>query len=196
VPWMAQLSAAESVPHSLPPRHSCPGERSEQNGLMPAMVKLLGHWEELTRRRQPHCRAVDRGAPTTAPAWHCVRSHIDSGGGGDVACPPGGMGGYFGGGGVGLGGGGEGGGGEGEGGGGLGEVCCAAQLHPKRQMIANRNVNIWDTTDRSLGSKEIPVGGPDAFLCSATACQRSSHKFDRYKKNLHVRQHLFIRRSI
>jgi hypothetical protein len=32
-----------------------------------------------------------------------------------------------------------------EGGGGLGKVCCAAQLHPKRQMIANRNVNIWDT---------------------------------------------------
>ena len=44
-----------------------------------------------------------------------------------------------------------GGGGEGEGGGGLGGggclvvFCCAAQLHPKRQMIANRNVNIWDT---------------------------------------------------
>jgi hypothetical protein len=97
------------------------------------------------------------------------------------------MGGYFGGGGEGLGGGGEGGGGEGEGGGGLGEVCCAAQLHPKRQMIANRNVNIWDTTDRSLGSKEIPVGGPDAFLWSATACPRSSHKFVRYKKILQVR---------
>lgn len=26
-------------------------------------------------------------------------------------------------------------------------------------MIANRNVNIWDTTDdRSLGNKEIPAG--------------------------------------
>ena len=37
-----------------------------------------------------------------------------------------------------------------EGGGGLGKVCCAAQLHPKRQMIANRNVNIWDTIDVDL----------------------------------------------
>jgi hypothetical protein len=37
-----------------------------------------------------------------------------------------------------------------EGGGGLGKVCCAAQLHPKRQTIANRNVNIWDTTDVDL----------------------------------------------
>jgi len=171
---MAQLSASELVPHSRPPRHSCPGERSEQNGLMPAWVKLLGHWEELTRRRQPHCRAVDRGAPTTAPAWHCVRSHIGSGGGGDVACPRGGMGGYFGGGGEGLGGGGEGlggggegGGGEGEGGGGLGEVCCAAQLHPKRQMIANRNLNIWDTTDRSLCRKRSWAGR--TLFLSATA---------------------------
>jgi hypothetical protein len=37
-----------------------------------------------------------------------------------------------------------------EGGGGLGKVFCAAQLHPKRQMIANRNVNIWDTIDVDL----------------------------------------------
>jgi hypothetical protein len=80
------------------------------------------------------------------------------------------MGGYFGGGGEGLGGGGEGlggggegGGGEGEGGGGLGEVCCAAQLHPKRQMITNRNMNIWDATDRSLVSKEILCGQAGRF---------------------------------
>ena len=107
---MAQLSAAELVSHSLsPPRHSCPGERFEQKGLMPVSVKLLGHWEEFASRRQPHCRALDRGTETIAPAWHCVRSHIGSGGGG--------------------------------------EVCCAAQLHPKRQMIANRNMNIWDATD-------------------------------------------------
>ena len=91
------------------------------------------------------------------------------------------MGGYFGGGGEGLGGGGEGEGGGGLGGGGgcLVVFCCAAQLHPKRQMIANRNVNIWDTTDRSLVSKGIPVGGPDAFPGRRL---RSSHKFDRYKK--------------
>ena len=110
MPWMAQLSAAELVSHSpSPPRHSCPGERFEQKGLMPVSVKLLGHWEEFASRRQPHCRALDRGTETIAPAWHCVRSHIGSGGGG--------------------------------------EVCCAAQLHPKRQMIANRNMNIWDATD-------------------------------------------------
>ena len=62
------------------------------------------------------------------------------------------MGGYFGGGGEGLGGGGEGEGGGGLGGGGgcLVVFCCAAQLHPKRQMIANRNVNIWDTIDVDL----------------------------------------------
>ena len=114
MPWMAQLSAAELVSHSpSPPRHSCPGERFEQKGLMPVSVKLLGHWEEFASRRQPHCRALDRGTETIAPAWHCVRSHIGSGGGG--------------------------------------EVCCAAQLHPKRQMIANRNMNIWVATDdRSL----------------------------------------------
>jgi hypothetical protein len=110
------------------------------------------------------------------------------------------MGGYFGGGGEGLGGGGGGlgGGGEGEGGGGLGEVCCAAQLHPKRQTIANRNVNIWDTTDRSLGSKEIPVGGPDAFPVVGDCLPRSSHKYDRYKKIFKfvgIDQHLFIWRS-
>ena len=107
------------------------------------------------------------------------------------------MGGYFGGGGEGLGGGGEGEGGGGLGGGGgcLVVFCCAAQLHPKRQMITNRNMNIWDTTDRSLGSKEILCGRAGRFPedgdCGAPISLTVTKKFFVYGFD----QHLFIWRS-